>query len=624
MLRILMSYSSPSSPSPSHSSHRYKRRHRSRSPRNRDRNRSRGRNRRNPDSSNKNPGSNKLNTDYLIPWLKINGLLNDNKTTNDILNECLCDIFKLFGGTKQTLLLIAKQARYDPDINKLKSMNEIISKQRRKQQKTTSNTNNKDIQLLPDECIGHICSYLDKPNVTSFKTTCRRIGVVCLQEMRKKRVAIININQWLNNTDDHFNFYELNIEQMTQTNSYHATTKYCSLYDTWSQQFNIPEKHQLIFANNQVLRHHKFPKPSCPGRGSDCNCNESGRKIKYYTNHVWLVDYNSKQSIKMNTIPNKSNFFICDKRNVVILENNKGIKYKQLEQSERYTLMILEYFDIINQKTMTVQIMLYRDKHNKNEVCKDIVEYIENGFVTLDNVDNTWYYDMKRILKQMEVAKHYPKLCIYQHKRIFPQGYGRNYGYNNNVYRHNGSHRISQMNLVDSNQLQCNEFEEQLFTFQLNYQHPWFNKTNIFNETKLHCTQNNDTFYKHADDFCRETVNYGIKYKGDISTLKSMIKYHYDLKLPTDIFLNEKTSIDKEELNDVIEGVDRILNVRMNTSSISGILRTKISKTLFKSIIEPKYIELFSNTYRIPWTQQIGFNMKEVYFGIVSYDTESF
>ena len=86
-----------------------------------------------------------------------------------------------------------------------------LKHQNKKRTQIINNKNDDDDQVktvksvfayLPNECISHICGYLNKTNIRMFKQTSRQIAVVCLEEMKKISVGILNGNTFLNYNGD--------------------------------------------------------------------------------------------------------------------------------------------------------------------------------------------------------------------------------------------------------------------------------------------------------------------------------------------------------------------------------------------------------------------------------------
>ncbi len=142
--------------------------------------------------------------------------------------------------------------------------------------------NNKSLFLyLSNECLSHICVYLNKETIQSFKLISRQICIVCLEE-----IGILDINNPFNNTK------QIDLNNLSHLSecfnmNRHCKTKRCySLFDEWSLKYNIPENYQLIF------------------------------ELESNSDELSLID---AQTIRLTQIPNVSlNYLIFDKRNIII------------------------------------------------------------------------------------------------------------------------------------------------------------------------------------------------------------------------------------------------------------------------------------------------------------------
>eukprot|EP01084_Bolivina_argentea_P285793 490153_1 len=151
--------------------------------------------------------TNKMTREHIGLWLKTNSLIKhyakmDNQiygideTPSNVLKksfESLIDVF----GYKLLLLSIAKSA----NITQLTKMHEIIMQQSynhiQHTHKQTDKINNKRITTVntfPNECISHICGFLNKNDIKLFKLTSTQIGIVCIKEMSKISIGIYSTN----------------------------------------------------------------------------------------------------------------------------------------------------------------------------------------------------------------------------------------------------------------------------------------------------------------------------------------------------------------------------------------------------------------------------------------------
>eukprot|EP00483_Globobulimina_turgida_P011107 UN11128 len=206
--------------------------------------------------------------DHLRKWLQTNRLLDD--VHDNILKQCLTDIIEIFDGNhniKWLLKLITKNANF----KQIQSMNEIVAKRKRKFDRenmnkhpsetdiyenpdpsntintiNTINTSISSFSLIPNECIAHICGYLTKFNIKSFKLTSRQNAIVCLQEMDKIFIGVYNTNYLTQEYNIDLLVHNMS-NNLLKYSRHHKTKRFYSLYNEWYNIYNIPEQNQLLF-----------------------------------------------------------------------------------------------------------------------------------------------------------------------------------------------------------------------------------------------------------------------------------------------------------------------------------------------------------------------------------------
>ncbi len=138
----------------------------------------------------------------LTSWLKLNRLISQKRTTDQVLKDALRDIIPSLsaGCMKDIFFFISNHAKHEND--KLKLIHQSISKRiiKYEDQNDATNTENKTenhgniFDVISNESISNICSYLEKTDINILKLTDRRNGIICLEEMNKFMVAVITRN----------------------------------------------------------------------------------------------------------------------------------------------------------------------------------------------------------------------------------------------------------------------------------------------------------------------------------------------------------------------------------------------------------------------------------------------
>eukprot|EP01084_Bolivina_argentea_P143303 251695_1 len=257
--------------------------------------------------------------------LKINHLLQNN--SDNFFTQWLNQIIELFGGKTSFLLFITNNC--DNDI--LQSIHTIgkklklqIKSQNQKNnilnyfKSTRNNTQlqNKRItidpnifNLISNESITNICSYLRKNDIEKFKLCSKRIGIICLSEMKKITISILNLNKFINMTKTRYkNIY--------------------SLQQQWEKRYQIKQNNQLFFRET-------------------------------YINNI---DYRRYEPIHDNTkplFPKRERYVLCDAKTLVVLTPLQSYLYNINKHKLNRFFVKLEYFNVAKQSFNFVQYILF-------------------------------------------------------------------------------------------------------------------------------------------------------------------------------------------------------------------------------------------------------------------------
>ena len=563
----------------------------------------------------------KMSLNRLAIRLKANGLLSD--ISPEAFKLCMDEVIDtLFGSDRvlldfimasvkinelQTIHAIVKKKhlKYKQQRNNLhnyfqsKSNNlrnyfkvDTVENERRKPvQKKQSKKKKLDFESMPNEIIGRISEYLTKADVAyKLRRVSRQIAIVCLGEMQKISVGMLNMSEHkMTIKDGEKGCIKLSALDLMYSR-YHWTTRMSSVYSIWSEQYGIPEQHQLLCRIQSQL-------------GGICKVIEDRQSIKN----------DNVKSANQET----NGFLLFDTRNVMVFDRwNTQCKITKFNEQRKehsidrhHNMMILRYFDIMTQSLNVVQFILYRPGPRRMSFS-ELFDYIESvAFVPMNGIDIGWYKEMKHCLAQMCNDPNHPKLCIYH----YPSETGRNLGEQS---------RISDNSVIANDR---SNFKASLFTFQLNPQHPWFQKTHRFDAEKIKYAQEYKMFHLKANEFMHWTS-------------ASIIAQNDRASLQASIQNNCAQNLNEEELHAFKDDIDSIINygilnfMKVNPAWPAYFLKQRISK-LFGNLIEPKHIELICENQgnnRLKWKDQIGrFNVNHrskltisCYF--VLYDTQIF
>eukprot|EP01084_Bolivina_argentea_P308882 534204_1 len=379
-------------------------------------------------------------------YFKISRFLDD--LDDNILIQCMDDISNVFGGHREILKFILKNA---PNHVADQFYQLMLNKH---QDNTINSIQNSIFESIPNECMSHIIDYLNRHDIRQFKLSSKSIAHACLQEMKKVHINYINGNKILNNTDmDAWKCRSVQTEYR-----FRATKRWFDVYEHWNKHFEISMQNQLLF---------------------------------YHT--PWCLQFVDSEAIKTNLILSywgRHNLLILDKTKIVIMDENGPRMFDVVNDSPKhvrsYKPIILKYFDINTQSIQVVQYILCKDLQISSNT---LLDYIQFKYIQISNVDNQWYYKLMQILKQMRDDVNEHKLCIYKYEPFSASEYMIKYE----------SPSTTPLNSTNY-----------LFTFQINPNHSWSLQTDLFNPTNETFEINCNEFcsaWKREDFFIQTNSN---------------------------------------------------------------------------------------------------------------------
>eukprot|EP01083_Nonionella_stella_P121189 364040_1 len=464
-----------------------------------------------------------------INRFKVNGLLNDMDDHN--IQRCTKNIIKLLGGHRSMLQFIVKYATQEQlDIIYKQGMQQLAK------HSTQSNTH-KSLGSMSKECMSHVIGYLNFQDIHQFKVASRRIFVSCWEEKSKYPIRIVHGNTMLNNAN--MNPYDL--KSCINTTRYNGRKTFGSVCRTWCDKYNVLPNNLLVIGLTEYLR-------------DDLNDNH-------------FVNTKEINAEPLEDLAPLVPYLFMDKTKAVILDDNIN-KIRVFDQTQsiayekmaNYKLMVLRYFDIMNQTIRTVQYIFHPIKKNVHdwfhytwntllslETQFALCDYIENKFIAFDDVDNTWHDELILILKQMNADDIHPKLSL---------------------------HYTSKQGIC---------------TIQVNPYHPWFcmDPTKRINDIRAKCKTNGVTFHSRADDFYKTIRTVMVCMQVDKHILKSCIQTHYEARLNKD-----EKKLFHHNMETIYDAIARSqFSFRVASSPVQNELTLKICK-LYDNLIHPESIIL--------------------------------
>ena len=199
---------------------------------------------------------------YRLPiWLQTKHSLSN--VSEQIKNDSIQEIAEVaFGGISNMYDFIVRHAKAP----QLQHVQQIIQKNKLKhdeleRMKKSQNEAAVDISVdddedmpkissfseLPSDTITYISGFLNKKDIQSLKQTCYKNGIVCLQEMRKYNIGILNTNDIINDNSKRFvDLVGVAPRESFNYSRHISSTPYSDLLQFHENMCNIPKKKQFV------------------------------------------------------------------------------------------------------------------------------------------------------------------------------------------------------------------------------------------------------------------------------------------------------------------------------------------------------------------------------------------
>ena len=314
-----------------------------------------------------------------------------NSTSHNLINSVFQQIINdVFGGIQNVIKALAAHSNYD----QLQQIHHIINDQHQQNigikttdskqsiqetqiaettqisitdntAKKEKNINNNNFDKLCKGSISNICAYLSRKDIKSFKLCSNRIGVICLEEMNKYSVGILNMNALIH---PYFksNSNNFDLEQHIKFSRYNGNKTLSFLQERWNTEYKIDEKYQLIFPYDKKKRDDTIIK---------------------------ILD-STLQKFKISHLPNtkihdlypfggQRRYLLFDKRNIIKLNQYgvcKPFDENKDEIDRDHQLIILRYFNAQKRETNTIQYLLCHKSINYQQ----ILSYLQYDFIAIN------------------------------------------------------------------------------------------------------------------------------------------------------------------------------------------------------------------------------------------------
>ena len=258
-------------------------------------------------------------------------------------------------------------------------------------------------------------------------------------------------------------------------------------------------------------------------------------------------------------------FTLYDSRKIIVLDENgprrMDARAGNVATLQRYSVMTLEYFDVLRQKCKVVQFLLY----HKGQVTRDtLFDYIEHKFITHDEMDSEWHDQLSLTLKQMNYVQICPKLCMFE--------LSQDSGHLHHTFR-----------MITEN----GPLLQRKYTLQLNPSHAWFREADKVKSAKQHFEEDlADAFCMSADAFFENDAITQIIFSGDSQSLGTAVQRCYDtsdLDSTLDATLNTIRNCERHSAAHA--------HIRTSRVARTGSVRTKIAQKLHIGIGSKRWLE---------------------------------
>ena len=403
----------------------------------------------------------------VVTRLKASEILTN--TSDELLELHVNDIMNCFGGIKKCLQILLKSIDTENATNLTKVMININNEQLENNQMKQKVKQN-EIMDIGVSCIQNITNFLSIQEIgESFTLVCKSFGVIGMNEMRKVDFFFRNGHDFINK---HLIVNTLGLGRRKFLNQcrMYKDSSFQDLFQKISDIIGIPQKHLSIWhyteRKNLTIR---------PNREIKLNSTKSNEKF-------WYKGLIKDEMKKMHTIPTHPVFKgiqsvyqrigdIKTKKRMFIMFNKQKIQTIPRYFSEdddiediQQILIGIKYFDIFTQNLYFVD-WIYAVRHVAT--VQDISHYIKTHLICKNEKYFKKCQSYLKILKKFEnecEAKH-DTFCFYEEEKP------------------NGVYKLENNDLITSDY-----YNGDIFVFQLNTNHPYFDDSSIGSFNVLHLT----------------------------------------------------------------------------------------------------------------------------------------
>ena len=369
---------------------------------------------------------------------------------------------------------------------------------------------------LSTESIANICNFLNRREIDSFKMVCYDVSMVCLQHMNKYTFEVCDASKLIQ-FPSMYNGRYLDNETLMSKEKYHSSTTVGNLWKIWESMYNIPIQYQLPY---RCVR-------------------KKGLSSRY---NGWIeLDITADNLVKDIPMIRRS-IFLFDIRDIVIFTSNGDTRIMRPEDNSDddglsdYALVLLQYFDILEQKLMTIQYLMV----HFDITCSRIRQYVENSFIATCNTQRQWYKKFKN-----DISIYSSKLSLYGGRLKEPEPERMVPGL---VYHHRSEDKTAQYYVAKTGGAYRIAKNGRKYQRSLILQISSKKSQSLYEQMQVKHEEHTDAY----DVFCDSVVDYDNK-KGNPFQIN--VSFLHNIGLLTALLEYYASSVDTVNMNDIKENI---------------------------------------------------------------------
>ena len=277
----------------------------------------------------------------------------DNMDDEELMKECIKQIMP---SAKQILYSLAKSSKSSEAESMLAIIAKIKMKHKLKRLPSSDNkAQQKGISLvrhsfatLSNDAMCHVVGFLGKKDIKSFKSTSKQSAIICLEEMKKVGIRVLHLHAHSSENAKNFSKYFQNEQSLGSVLRYPRKLPVYQIFEHWSKYYEIPEHHQLVYFR----------------------CRYPSLVITQFLNTMNSKWMRAWSAYTLRGRISRNPFLIMDKRNIIIMNQNKARKVRSSEaiHAKNLKLVVVIYTDADKHRHMLPPFACSRNTNNHHLV----------------------------------------------------------------------------------------------------------------------------------------------------------------------------------------------------------------------------------------------------------------